>query len=68
MKPGSIGVVVHPRRDSAAMMECVVRWAQGHGKEVRGLEEARDLMPAAVRTVPEEELAVGAGPGDRAGR
>ena len=38
-----------------------MRWAQGHGKEVRGLEEARDLMPASVRTVPEDELAVGAG-------
>jgi NAD+ kinase len=61
VKPGAIGVVVHPRRDSRAMMECVVRWADGHGKEVRGLEEARELMPASVRTVPEEELAVGAG-------
>jgi len=61
VKPGAIGVVVHPRRDSAAMMECVVRWAEGHGKEVRGLDEARDLMPAAVRTVPEDELAVGTG-------
>ena len=61
VKPGAIGVVVHPRRDSRAMIECVVRWADRHGKEVRGLEEARDLMPPSVRTVPEEELAVGAG-------
>src|SRR3954471_15119220 len=61
VKPGAIGVVVHPRRDSSSMIECVVRWAQGHGKEVRGLEEATDLMPTSVRTVPEEELAVGAG-------
>ena len=61
MKPGSIGVVVHPRRDSSAMIECVARWAEGHGKEVFGLEEARDIMPSSVRTVPEEELAVGAG-------
>ncbi|WP_037494264.1 NAD(+)/NADH kinase [Solirubrobacter soli] len=61
MKPGSIGVVVHPRRDSRAMIECVVRWADGHGKQVRGLEEARDLMPPEVVLVPEEELAVGAG-------
>jgi NAD+ kinase len=43
------------------MLECVVRWAEGHGKEVRGLEEARELMPAGVRIVPEEEFAVGAG-------
>jgi NAD+ kinase len=61
VKPGSIGVVVHPRRDSRAMMECVVRWAEGHGKQVRGLEEARDLMPSEVLTVPEDELAIGAG-------
>jgi NAD+ kinase len=61
MKPGAIGVVVHPRRDSTDMIECVVRWAEGHGKEVRGLEEAVDLLPSSVRTVPEEELAVGAG-------
>jgi len=61
MHGDAIGVVVHPRRDSHDHIECVVRWAEGHGKEVRGLDEARDLMPAAVRTVPEEELAVGAG-------
>jgi NAD+ kinase len=61
VKPGAIGVVVHPRRDSRAMIGCVVAWADRHGKEVRGLEEARDLMPPSVRTVPEEELAVGAG-------
>jgi NAD+ kinase len=61
VKPGAIGVVVHPRRDSRAMIECVVAWADRHGKEVRGLEEARDLMPPSVRTVPEAELAVGAG-------
>jgi NAD+ kinase len=61
VKLGAIGVVVHPRRDSHDMIECVVRWADGHGREVRGLEEARDLMPSSVRTVPEEELAAGAG-------
>ena len=61
MKRGAIGVVVHPRRDSTEMIECVLRWADGHGKEVRGLEEARDLLPSSVRTVSEEELAVGAG-------
>jgi NAD+ kinase len=53
----AIGVVVHPRRDSRDLMECIVRWADGHGKEVRGLEEARDLLPADVTTVPEHALA-----------
>jgi NAD+ kinase len=53
----AIGVVVHPRRDSSEMIECVVRWAEGHRTEVRGLHEARDLLPSSVRTVDEDELA-----------
>jgi NAD+ kinase len=53
----AIGVVVHPRRDSHDLIECVIRWADRHGCEVRGLEEARDLLPASIRTVPEDELA-----------
>jgi NAD+ kinase len=53
----AIGVVVHPRRDSSEMIECVVRWAERHGCEVRGLREARDLLPSSVRTVDEDELA-----------
>lgn len=61
MKPGAIGVVVHPRRDSREMLECILRWAQGHGKEVRGLEEARDLMPPGINAVPEYEVAHGCG-------
>ena len=61
MNPGSIGVVVHPRRDSSELIACVVRWAQGHGKEVRSLLEAQHLMPPEVHCVPEDELAVGAG-------
>ena len=59
MKGDAIGVVVHPRRDSHDHIECVVRWAERHGKIVRGLEEARELMPAAVQTVSEAELAPG---------
>jgi NAD+ kinase len=61
VKRGAIGVVVHPRRDSGAMLQCIVAWAERHGKEVRGLEEARDLMPAGIRAVPEYELAHGCG-------
>jgi NAD+ kinase len=53
----AIGVVVHPRRDSHDLIECVMRWAERHSCEVRGLEEARDLLPGSIRTVPEEELA-----------
>jgi NAD+ kinase len=61
VKPGAIGIVLHPRRDSADMVECIVRWAEGHGKAVRTLEEAGDLVPSSVTPVPEGELAVGAG-------
>jgi NAD+ kinase len=57
--PDSIGVVVHPRRDSHALIESILEWAAGHGKKVRGMEEARDLLPAAVATVPPEELVHG---------
>jgi NAD+ kinase len=39
------------------MVECIVRWADRHGKEVRTLEEAGELVPSAVRAVPEAELA-----------
>jgi NAD+ kinase len=53
----AIGVVVHPRRDSHDLIECILRWAHRHTCEVRGLEEARDLLPDSVRTVPEDELA-----------
>ncbi len=60
MKPGSIGIVLHPRRDSADMVECILRWADRHGKEVRTLEEASGLVPSSVQALPEEELAVGA--------
>jgi NAD+ kinase len=61
VKPGAIGIVLHPRRDSAEMIECIIRWAEGHGKDVRTLEEARDLVPASVAKVAEDELAVDAG-------
>jgi NAD+ kinase len=53
----AIGVVVHPRRDSHQLIACIIRWAARHSCEVRGLEEARDLLPDSVRTVPEDELA-----------
>ena len=59
MTPDSIGVVVHPRRDSHALLETIVEWASRHGKKVRGMEEARDLLPAAVTTVAPAELVHG---------
>ncbi len=55
----TIGVVVHPLRDSRDLIDCIVGWAAGHGKQVRGLNEARDLLPDSVTTVEPAELAAG---------
>jgi NAD+ kinase len=56
MKGHSIGVLVHPRRDSHDLVEIIVEWAAGHGKSVRGMDEARELLPRTVVTVPDREL------------
>jgi NAD+ kinase len=56
VKGSAIGVLVHPRRDSHDLVEIIVEWAAGHGKTVRGLQEARDLLPPTVVTVPDDEL------------
>jgi NAD+ kinase len=61
MMHGSIGVVVHPRRESRALIGTILEWANGHGKEVRGMEEARELLPDAVATVAPEDLVEGCG-------
>ena len=61
MKGAAIGVVLHPRRDSREHVERIVAWAARHGMEVRTLEEATDLVPSSVRTVPDEDLAADAG-------
>jgi NAD+ kinase len=58
---GAIGVVIHPRRDSRALIERIVGWATGHGTQVRGMDEARERLPAAVTTVAPERLVDGCG-------
>lgn len=57
---GHIGVLVHPRRDSRDLIEIILDWAAGHGKGVRGMEEARAMLPATVATVPDDQLGSGA--------
>ena len=47
VKRGAIGVVLHPRRDSADMVECIVRWAEGHGKD--GADAGGGARPGAAR-------------------
>jgi NAD+ kinase len=60
MKGSAIGVLVHPRRDSHDLIAIIVEWAAGRGKAVRGMEEARDLLPPSVVTVPDAQLGDGA--------
>jgi NAD+ kinase len=60
VKGDTIGVLVHPRRDSHSLIEIIVEWAAGHGKTVRGMNEARNVLPATVTTVADELLAEGA--------
>jgi NAD+ kinase len=50
---GNIGLLVHPRRDSGDLVALIVEWAAGHGMTVRGMEEARAVLPAEVVTVPD---------------
>jgi NAD+ kinase len=60
VKGTTIGVLVHPRRDSHSLVEIIVEWASSHGKTVRGMHEAREALPPTVTTVPDERLAEGA--------
>jgi NAD+ kinase len=50
---GNIGLLVHPRRDSGDLVALIVEWAARHGMSVRGMEEARAVLPTEVVTVPE---------------
>ena len=51
-----IGVVVHPQRDSRDLLDCIVSWARGHGKEVCGLAEERALLRDGIPAVEPTEL------------
>src|SRR5262249_6906146 len=57
---GNIGLLVHPRRDSGDLVAPIVEWAAGHGLNVHGMQEAREVLPRQVVTVPDEELGEGA--------
>jgi NAD+ kinase len=50
---GNIGLLVHPRRDSGDLVALIVEWAAGHGMSVRGMEEARAVLPTEVVTGPD---------------
>jgi NAD+ kinase len=52
----AIGLLVHPRRDSHDLVALILDWAAGHGKTVRGMQEARAILPPEVVTVPDEQI------------
>ena len=59
MMGDAIGLLVHPRRDSQDLVVLICEWASGHGKTVKGMAEARDVLPPSIVTVADSELARG---------
>jgi NAD+ kinase len=55
--PRRLSLVLHPRRDVGAAVDCVTSWAGTHGIELAGLDDPR--MPSAVRRCDEAGLARG---------
>jgi NAD+ kinase len=55
----AIGLLVHPRRDAGDLIVLILDWANGHGRSVRGMEEARALLPPQIVTVPDDEIGAG---------
>jgi NAD+ kinase len=53
--PRRLSLVLHPRRDVRAAIDCVSRWAETTGVELAGLDDPR--MPDAVRRCDEAGLA-----------
>jgi NAD+ kinase len=51
-----IGLALHPRRDTRAAAEKIVRWARSHGGEVLVDEKDAGRCPDDVRAVPTDEL------------
>jgi NAD+ kinase len=55
--PRRLSLVLHPRRDVGAAVDCVTSWAGRNGIELAGLDDPR--MPDAVRRCDEAALARG---------
>jgi NAD+ kinase len=53
--PRRLSLVLHPRRDVRAAIDCVSRWAATTGIELAGLDDPR--MPEAIRRCDETGLA-----------
>lgn len=53
----SVGLVLHPRRDSAEAVEAILGWAAREGKTVYGIADEVVRLRCAAVGVPSEELA-----------
>ncbi|RIV39648.1 NAD(+)/NADH kinase [Micromonospora radicis] len=52
-----LGLVLHPTRDVAPVVDTVVAWADRHGADLAVRAEDRSRVPGSVRAVPPEALA-----------
>ena len=55
-RPGRLGLVVHPVRDTTEQADLVLAWAREHGGEVVGLRTDDARLPAGVARVGQEEF------------
>jgi NAD+ kinase len=53
----SVGLVLHPERDSAEAVSAILGWAAGHGAAVYGIEDEIVRLNCAATGVAAEELA-----------
>lgn len=54
---GSVGLVLHPRRDSAEAVNAILEWAARRGAQVLGVPEEISRLHCSALAVPAEELA-----------
>ncbi|MGD0560582.1 MAG: NAD(+)/NADH kinase [Streptosporangiaceae bacterium] len=53
----SVGMVLHPKRDSAEAVEEILRWARRSGKTVYGIDDEVTRLRCAAVAVPADQLA-----------
>jgi NAD+ kinase len=52
----AVGLVLHPRRDSAEVVTQVLRWGAGRGIEILGIDEEIDRLDCSAFAVPAGDL------------
>lgn len=58
---GSIGLILHPRRNPGPVIESVVDWARAHRTQVLGLPDEVGRIDCSAVAVPPEDLVAQAG-------